>query len=169
MTEDGRATPSSGCTRKTSVRRSPSLRKTNMSGKAVREYRPVWTQSRNTASSLCPTGSRFLNIVIFNYLIGNADAHGKNFSLLYDEGKPRLAPAYDLLSTAVYPELAPKMAMKIGGKCDPNDVYLRHWHRLVPDTAGARNALEKNLARMAANTLDQATKLHDELKKENIT
>jgi len=110
-----------------------------------------------------------LNIVIFNYLIGNADAHGKNFSLLYDEGKPRLAPAYDLLSTAVYPELAPKMAMKIGGKYDPDDIYLRHWHRLVPDTAGTRNALEKNLTEMAATTLDQATKLHDELKKENIT
>jgi serine/threonine-protein kinase HipA len=116
-----------------------------------------------------PDRIAFLNIVIFNYLIGNADAHGKNFSLLYDKGKPRLAPAYDLLSTAVYPELAKKMAMKIGGKYDPDEVYLRHWHRLVPDTAGARNAVEKNLAEMAETTLEQATKLHDELKKENVT
>ena len=116
-----------------------------------------------------PDRIEFLNIVIFNYLIGNADAHGKNFSLLYDKGRPRLAPAYDLLSTAVYPELARKMAMKIGGKYEPDEVYLRHWHRLVPDTAGARNAVEKNLAEMAETTLDQATKLHDELKKENIT
>jgi len=59
--------------------------------------------------------------------------------------------------------------MKIGGKYEPDEVYLRHWHRLVPDTAGARNAVEKNLAEMAETTLDQATKLHDELKKENIT
>jgi len=115
-----------------------------------------------------PDRIAFLNIVIFNYLIGNADAHGKNFSLLYEEGKPSLAPAYDLLSTAVYPELATKMAMKIGGKYDPGEVDLRHWHRLVPATAGARHALEKTLRDLAARTLDQATKLHAELKAENV-
>jgi serine/threonine-protein kinase HipA len=116
-----------------------------------------------------PDRLAFLNVVIFNYLIGNSDAHGKNFSLLYEEGKPRLAPAYDLLSTAVYPELATKMAMKIGGKYDPDEVYLRHWHRLVPDTAVARKAIEKSLAGMATTALDQATKLHAELNNENIT
>ena len=116
-----------------------------------------------------PDRIAFLNTVIFNYLIGNADAHGKNFSLLYEDGKPRLAPAYDLLSTAVYPELASKMAMKIGGKYEPDDVYLRHWHRLVPDTAVARNVIEKTLSDMATRTLDQASKLHAELKDENIT
>jgi len=111
----------------------------------------------------------FLNIVIFNYLIGNSDAHAKNFSLLYEEGKPVLAPAYDLLSTAVYPELATKMAMKIGGKYDPDKVHLHHWHRLVPDTAVARKAIEKSLADIATAVLDQATKLHAELNKEYIT
>ena len=29
----------------------------------------------------------FLNAVIFNFLIGNADAHGKNFSLLHENGR----------------------------------------------------------------------------------
>ena len=115
-----------------------------------------------------PDRIAFLNTVIFNYLIGNADAHGKNFSFLYEGGKPHLAPAYDLLSTAVYPELTTKMAMKIGGKYEPDEVYLRHWHRLGPDTAVARNAIKKNLADTAAKTLDQATKLHDESEKDNI-
>ncbi len=116
-----------------------------------------------------PDRIAFLNTLILNYLIGNADAHGKNFSFLYEEGKPRLAPAYDLLSTVVYPDLATKMAMKIGGKYEPHDVYLRHWHRLVPDTAVARNAMDKSLADMAATVLAQATKLHAELAKEKIT
>ncbi|MGI8610449.1 MAG: HipA domain-containing protein [Candidatus Dormibacteria bacterium] len=41
--------------------------------------------------------------VTLNVLIGNGDAHGKNFSLLHDEsGRLRLAPMYDLLSTMVY-------------------------------------------------------------------
>ncbi|MDF7824902.1 type II toxin-antitoxin system HipA family toxin [Pontiellaceae bacterium B12227] len=69
--------------------------------------------------------------VVFNYLIGNNDAHGKNFSLLYvPSGKSiqvQLAPFYDLVSTAAYPDLSPKMAMKIGSKYNPSDPRLRHW------------------------------------------
>jgi serine/threonine-protein kinase HipA len=69
--------------------------------------------------------------VLFNYLIGNNDAHGKNFSLLYTvsgtEQHIQLAPLYDLVSTAYYRELSPKMAMKIGSKYLPNDLKLRHW------------------------------------------
>jgi serine/threonine-protein kinase HipA len=67
----------------------------------------------------------FLNTVIFNYLIGNSDAHGKNFSFLHEQGKPCLAPSYDLLSTAVYPDLSNKMAMKIGSRYEPRDIHLR--------------------------------------------
>ena len=51
-------------------------------------------------------------IMIFNYLIGNHDAHGKNFSILH-EPFLKLAPFYDLLSTQVYP-LDNKFAMAIG-------------------------------------------------------
>ena len=44
-----------------------------------------------------------LRAVTINVLIGNGDAHGKNFSLLHDVSGPlRLAPLYDLLSTLVY-------------------------------------------------------------------
>src|SRR3546814_9033355 len=44
-----------------------------------------------------------LPILIFNTLIGNADMHLKNWSLIYPNKKtPRLAPAYDFLSTIPY-------------------------------------------------------------------
>lgn len=55
----------------------------------------------------------FLDRIIFIFLTGNGDAHAKNFSVIYRGGRPRLAPAYDLLSTVVYPNLSPKLAMKI--------------------------------------------------------
>ena len=55
----------------------------------------------------------FLDRIIFIFLTGNGDAHAKNFSVIYHHGRPRLAPAYDLLSTVVYPNLSPKLAMKI--------------------------------------------------------
>lgn len=58
-----------------------------------------------------------LDAVIFNLLIGNHDAHAKNFSLLYLPDRTiRLAPLYDLVSTVYYEELTDRMAMKIGGE-----------------------------------------------------
>ena len=44
---------------------------------------------------------------VFNLLVGNGDAHLKNWSLIYPDRKiARLSPAYDLVCTAVYPNQA---------------------------------------------------------------
>lgn len=57
----------------------------------------------------------FLKQVIFNYLIGNCDAHAKNYSILYDEKEnARLSPIYDAVSTKEYSSLSQKLSMKIG-------------------------------------------------------
>ncbi len=47
----------------------------------------------------------FIDRLVFNFLVGNGDAHGKNFSVLYKGGVATLAPMYDVMSTAVYPEV----------------------------------------------------------------
>jgi serine/threonine-protein kinase HipA len=57
-----------------------------------------------------------VRIALFNLLIGNCDAHGKNFSLLYKGRSVRLAPFYDLVSTAAYPELSDHFSMRFGGE-----------------------------------------------------
>lgn len=70
----------------------------------------------------------FLRFFVFNVLIGNKDAHGKNYSFLYDQDhRPFLTPLYDALCTDFYPTLTKKMAMKIGGKYLLEEVYERHW------------------------------------------
>lgn len=58
----------------------------------------------------------FRRMLIFNFLTGNADAHAKNFSLLYSEdiSSIRLAPFYDNVSTSVYPYFDRNLSMKIG-------------------------------------------------------
>lgn len=72
--------------------------------------------------------------LVFNYLIGNMDAHGKNFSLLHQtQSQIRLAPLYDIVCTLVYPNLASKMAMKIGTKYDVENLFPRHWEQLCKD------------------------------------
>ena len=76
-----------------------------------------------------------LNWVIFNYLIGNSDAHGKNISLLLLPEGPMLAPFYDLLATRIYSHygLAEGMAMKIGGENDPKAVQKKHWQHFAEE------------------------------------
>jgi serine/threonine-protein kinase HipA len=47
--------------------------------------------------------AEFIRRLVFSTLIGNADMHLKNWSLIYTDGKtPTLSPAYDLLSTIPY-------------------------------------------------------------------
>jgi serine/threonine-protein kinase HipA len=56
-----------------------------------------------------------LNRILFNIIIGNDDAHTKNFSYIYgDEGLVELSPVYDIVCTQIYEGLAPTMAMAIG-------------------------------------------------------
>lgn len=56
----------------------------------------------------------FLDATIFNAIIGNADAHGKNFSFLYRGNVRQLAPLYDLVSTTMYPQISNRFAMSLG-------------------------------------------------------
>jgi serine/threonine-protein kinase HipA len=61
--------------------------------------------------------TNFFEQLIFSYLTGNADMHLKNFSLIKQKAGYVLAPAYDMLSTAlVMPEDTEELALTINGK-----------------------------------------------------
>ena len=73
----------------------------------------------------------FWRALTFNWLIGNCDAHGKNYSLLYDSGAPTLAPLYDLVSTTSYERLTTRLAMSIDGARAIGEVNEEAWSRLA--------------------------------------
>jgi serine/threonine-protein kinase HipA len=89
----------------------------------------------------------FLDALIFNCLIGNADAHGKNYSMLYRRVERRLAPLYDLISTVVWPGLSARPAMHIGNQTTINDLQSAHFRRLASESnlgwPGVRDRLHK--------------------------
>jgi serine/threonine-protein kinase HipA len=95
----------------------------------------------------------FLDRTAFNFAIGNLDAHGKNVSLLY-RGGIRLAPMYDLVSTAVFPHLETHLAMSIGGQFQADQVNPRHWVALLEaanlNTVGAQRRLARVGERLMA-------------------
>lgn len=62
----------------------------------------------------------FFELVLFSYVVGNSDLHLKNISVIHDP-KPRLSPAYDLLSFEIFQEDFKErdleiMALAINGK-----------------------------------------------------
>lgn len=56
----------------------------------------------------------FLQYMLFNFIIGNCDAHGKNYSLIFQNNTVKLTPIYDTVCTLAYPNLTQKLSMKIG-------------------------------------------------------
>ncbi len=96
----------------------------------------------------------FVKWVVFNYLIGNADAHGKNLSLIREkEGGIRIAPFYDLISTSAYSELVKKMAMRIGKEYRFKWIAERHWRRMA-DQLDIKFKYLRGVVLHTAETLD---------------
>lgn len=104
---------------------------------------------RNATRPNAPQVLRLLDCVIFNALIGNHDAHAKNLSLLYSGKTAVLAPFYDLLSTAVYPALTPKMAMKIGSKYKFTEVQARHWEQFAEGIGMTKAQVKQRVVKLA--------------------
>jgi serine/threonine-protein kinase HipA len=104
---------------------------------------------RRVTRPSAPHVLRLLDFVVFNALIGNHDAHSKNFSLLYSAKGPVLSPFYDTLSTAVYPKLTPKMAMKIGDKYKFSEVYAKHWEQFAEGAGLAKPQAKKRILELA--------------------
>ena len=121
---------------------------------------------RSATRPSAPQVLRLFDYVIFNALIGNHDAHAKNFSLLYpgnNSGKTTvLAPLYDTLSTAMYPTLTQKMAMKIGSKYKFSEVQARHWEQFAEGVGFTKAQAKRRILELAKLLPTTARKLQSD-------
>jgi serine/threonine-protein kinase HipA len=66
-------------------------------------YEEIGVLIKKFVAAAMPALEKFFQLVIFNYVFSNGDAHLKNFSLIRDDsGEYLLAPAYDLMSTVIH-------------------------------------------------------------------
>lgn len=75
----------------------------------------------------------FIRRLVFNLLVGNGDAHLKNWSLIYHDGRrPEISPAYDIVSTASYydPSSPDDLGLKLGGSKLPRRASRSDFTRL---------------------------------------
>jgi serine/threonine-protein kinase HipA len=96
----------------------------------------------------------FLDGLIFNVLIGNADAHGKNYSILYRGTERRLAPFYDLVCTLVWPELSKTPAMKIGKSDSIERITPAHWQTMAQESRMGWPMLRERIANLCGKVID---------------
>lgn len=69
-------------------------------------------------AELCPRDDlrAFVRQLVFVVLSGNDDAHAKNWSLIYPDGRhARLSPAYDLCPTVLINPGSPTLALRLNG------------------------------------------------------
>ena len=123
---------------------------------------------RKATRPSAPQVLRLLDYVIFNALIGNHDAHAKNFSLIYTRRGTVLAPLYDTLSTAVYANLTDKMAMKIGSKYKFTEVQKQHWEQFAQAAGLSPIQVKKRILTLASLLPSEAVSLRHELTTQDL-
>ena len=106
---------------------------------------------------------KLLDAVIFNVIAGNADAHGKNFSILYGEEGPRLAPLYDLLATVAYPDLSQKFAMRIGKRATLAELDAKGWTAFAADAGLGLPLIRRRVAEISKAAMAGANEVAAEL------
>jgi len=104
--------------------------------------------------------------VVFHFLVGNADAHAKNLSLLHVHGGVRLAPLYDIVSTAAYPALSTDLALAIGEERDPAAIGTGDWLDLAHDLGLAPAGFEAVRRRLVTAAVEHGEGLRDEARAE---
>ena len=114
--------------------------------------------------------------LLFSWLVGNCDAHAKNYSIL-EPGTPnaRLAPIYDMVSTEAYPELKRMLATSIA-----REHHLDRVDHSAIKTLGSRIGLHpeetaaraRDVAQRIQTAMDEAAKDgldHGPIRISNIT
>jgi serine/threonine-protein kinase HipA len=118
-------------------------------------FRDIFALLRAAATRPARDVLKLADAAIFNLIIGNADAHAKNFSLLHVGAVVRLAPLYDLLSTISYPELSEKLAMKIAKKATLEEIEPRQWDRFAEDIGIGAPYLRRRIRQLCQAVLAQ--------------
>lgn len=99
---------------------------------------------------------RLFTLIVINCAIRNGDAHLKNFGIVYDDvqGEARLAPVYDLVTTAVY---LPKDRMALTLNGSTNWPTAKELQRLGETRMGGSPARVRAILQRVADAMGAVT------------
>ncbi|MFI3272647.1 MAG: HipA domain-containing protein [Pseudomonadota bacterium] len=76
---------------------------------------------------------QFLESMVFNALVGNTDAHAKNFSILHKGNQATIAPLYDIVSSDIYSDIDSSLSIAIGTSYCRETLYRADWELFAKD------------------------------------
>lgn len=110
-------------------------------------YEDIADAIRSNSAAWKMDMERFYELIVFNYIYANGDAHFKNFSLIFDGNDYRLSPAYDLLNTALHVNDTDfGLEEGLSSEVEKSDTYLssRHPCRVDFERFGLKIGLDKS-------------------------
>lgn len=121
---------------------------------ASAKYDVGWQQCFDVVTRYATTPAKarvqLIDRLLFDVIVGNDDAHGKNFALLHlADGTVELAPAYDILCTELYPSLSRELAMPIGPAKTRADLDREAWRELSSSAGISLAWLRRRAAELA--------------------
>ena len=136
--------------------------------KYASEGGPTFARSFDLVRRVCTRPARevlkLLDAAILQVLLGNADAHGKNYSLLVrPDGSIEVAPLYDLLSTVVYPDLSPILAMKIAGRGRLRQLRPGDWDRFAASADLSARFVRRRVRQLSSSVEEEGPAAVEEL------
>lgn len=127
---------------------------------------------RNHSSRPEEDVQRFIDAVIFNWLIAGTDAHAKNYAILIGSGTVRFAPLYDVASVLPYRSINPmkaKMPMKIGGIYRLRNIAIANWKKLAAEIRIDPDRLITRIADLVAALPDHASTISERVQAEGLS
>ena len=109
------------------------------------------------SSALCevPVKAKLemLNWAVFNLIIGNSDAHGKNFSFFVDEKGIRPTPFYDMLCIIAHENVEYDLAMAYGDEFNPNEVNAYQMREFAEDIGVNYKLVAKTMSKVSKSII----------------
>jgi serine/threonine-protein kinase HipA len=106
----------------------------------------------------------FVRRLVFMVASGNSDAHLKNWSLIYVDGmRPKLSPAYDLVSVIPYPQFENHLALKLAGMREYADVSEALFRIFATKLGESPDDMARSVRKMADRVRDTWTTLRNDI------
>jgi len=93
-----------------------------------------------------------LNWAMFNLILGNSDAHGKNFSFFVEKKGIKTTPFYDMLCVMMY-DFDHNLAMAYGDEFNPNEVYAYQLQKFADEVVINHKLVAKVLLKQSSDIL----------------
>jgi serine/threonine-protein kinase HipA len=115
--------------------------------------------------------ARFMRACALNFIILGTDAHGKNYSVLIEHGRFRLAPLYDINSVLPYDGIVlnnKKIAMSVGGENKWRSIGLSHWQKAARDCGYPADEMVETVRDLLLRAPDEAQLVRTDCRKTGL-